>query len=47
MTFVIWRGDDEFEGRASVLFDQTAGAHLPLDALLAAVNVAVNAIIER
>jgi hypothetical protein len=40
------RGDDEFGARASVLFDQTAASHLPLDALLAAGNLAVDAVIE-
>lgn len=43
---VIWRGDDEFSSRASILFDRTAATQLPLDALLAAVNLAVNAVIE-
>jgi hypothetical protein len=46
LTVVIWKGDEEFEPRASVLFDQTAAAHLPLDALLAAVNLAVDALTE-
>ena len=46
LTIVIWHGDEEFEARASILFDQTAASHMPLDALLAAVNLAVNALIE-
>jgi len=46
ITIVIWGGDDEFGARASILFDRTAGAHLLLDALLAAVNLAVKAVIE-
>jgi hypothetical protein len=46
LTVVIWKGDEEFEARASILFDQTAAAHLPLDALLAAVNLAVEALTE-
>jgi len=45
LTIVIWRGDEEFEARASILFDQTAGSHMPLDALLASVNLAVDALI--
>ena len=45
ITLVIWRGDEEFEARASILFDQTASSHLPLDALLASVNLAVDALI--
>ena len=44
--YIIYGGDDEFPARASVLFDRTAGAQLPLDALLAAVNLAVNAVVE-
>jgi hypothetical protein len=46
LTVVIWGGCDEFPARASVLFDQTATAHLPLDALLAAVGLAVDALIK-
>jgi len=46
LTIVVWRGDEEFDARASVLFDQTAAAHLPLDALLAAVNLAVEALVN-
>jgi len=41
VTFILWAGDDEFPARASILFDETASAQLPLDALLAAVNLAV------
>lgn len=44
LTIVIWRSDDEFGARASILFDQTAAEQMPLDALLAAVNLAVDAI---
>jgi len=47
LIFIIWAGDNEFESRASVLFDKTASEHLPLDALLAAVNLAVDALIEN
>ena len=46
LTIVIWRGDEEFEARASILFDQTAGSHLPLDALLASVNLVVDGLIN-
>lgn len=46
VTFVIWRGDEEFGARASILFDRTAGMQLPLDALLTAVNLAVDTLIE-
>ena len=46
LTMIIWGQCDEFPARASILFDQTAAAHLPLDALLAAVNLAVEAVIR-
>jgi len=46
LTIVIWGRCDEFDARASILFDQTAAAHMPLDALLAAVGVAVDALIK-
>ena len=46
LTIVTWRRCDEFGARASILFDRTAAAHLPLDALLAAVNLAVDAVIR-
>lgn len=46
LTIVIWRRDKEFDARASILFDQIAGDHLPLDALLAAVNLAVEALVK-
>ncbi len=46
VTFVIWAGDEEFSARASILFDQTAGEQLPLDALGAAVNLAVNTLVK-
>lgn len=47
VTFVVWVGDDEFPARASILFDETAADHLPLDALLAAVNLAVKSVTQR
>lgn len=46
LTIVIWGRDEEFEARASILFDQTAASHLPLDALLAAVNITVGALLK-
>ena len=46
LTIVVWRGDDEFDARASILFDRTASSHLPLDALLTSVRLAVDAIVE-
>jgi len=44
LTIVIWRGCEEFDARASILFDQTAVSQLPLDALLVAVNLTVGAL---
>jgi hypothetical protein len=46
LTIVIWRGDEEFDARASILFDQTAASQLPLDALWAAANLTAEAIIK-
>jgi hypothetical protein len=46
LTIVVWRGDEEFDARASILFDQTAATQLPLDALWTAVNLAVEALIK-
>lgn len=44
LTIVIWRQCEEFDARASILFDQTAASQLPLDALLAAANLTVEAL---
>ncbi|HUW20100.1 MAG TPA: DUF3786 domain-containing protein [Sedimentisphaerales bacterium] len=44
LTFIIWRSDEEFGPRASILFDQTAAGQLPLDALLALTNIVVDAL---
>ena len=46
LTLVIWRGDKEFAARASILFDQTAATHLPLDALWAMVNLTVRTLVK-
>lgn len=46
LTFVIWAGDGEFSARASILFDRTAAAQLPLDALWATVNLTVNTVLS-
>ncbi len=46
ITIIIWRACEQFGARASILFDQTAAVHMPLDALWAAVNLAVEAVIE-
>jgi len=47
ITIVIWAADDQFQARASILFDRTAASHLLLDALLTAANLAVDALIEE
>ncbi len=44
LTIVIWRRCEEFDARASILFDQTATSQLPLDALLAAANLTIEAL---
>jgi hypothetical protein len=46
LTIIIWRGDEEFDARASILFDQTAGTHLPLDALGTLANLTVKALVN-
>lgn len=46
LTFIIWATDEQFAARASILFDSTAHVHLPLDALLAAVTLAVKVLIR-
>ena len=45
LTFVVWGSDDEFNARASILFDRTASKQLPLDALLAVINLAADIVI--
>jgi hypothetical protein len=47
VTIVIWGRDEEFEARASILFDQTAASQLPLDALLAVANLTVGALLKN
>ena len=46
LTIVIWRRCEEFDARASILFDQTAAAQLPLDALWAAANFAIKTLVK-
>jgi hypothetical protein len=47
ITIVLWKGDDEFPARASILFDKTAGSQMPLDALQAAVKLAADALVKN
>lgn len=46
LTIVIWKGDEEFGARASILFDETAAAQLPLDALWVAGNLTIEALVK-
>jgi hypothetical protein len=46
MTVVLWRADEEFAARASILFDETAAEQLALDALWMAAHLAVKALVE-
>lgn len=46
VTFIVWAQDEEFPARASILFDANIQKHLPLDALGAAVNLAVKALVK-
>ncbi len=46
LVIVIWGADDEFPARASILFDQSATAQLPLDALFAAGTLSINTIVS-
>ncbi len=46
LTIVIWGRCEEFEARASILFDRSAGDQMPLDALWAAVNLTVQSLVE-
>ncbi|MEK7994178.1 MAG: DUF3786 domain-containing protein [Planctomycetota bacterium] len=41
LTIIIWGRCEEFDSRASILFDKNTADQMPLDALLAAVNLAV------
>jgi len=46
ITIIIWRQCEQFSARASILFDRTAVVHMPLDALWAAANLAIKAVIK-
>jgi len=46
LTIVVWQGDDEFEARASILLDETAGDQMPLDGLWMVANTTVKALIQ-
>ena len=46
ITFVLWRGDDEFPARASVLFDSEAHRQLALDALGCLASLAIKRLVK-
>ncbi len=46
ITMIVWRQCEQFSARASILFDRTAAVHMPLDALWAAANLAIKAVIK-
>ena len=46
ITIIIWRQCEQFGARVSILFDRTAAVHMPLDALWAAANLAIKAVIK-
>jgi hypothetical protein len=45
LTLIVWLADEEFSARASILFDQTAALHLPLDVLYAAAVLTINSVV--
>ena len=47
VTFIVWGKDDEFPASGSILFDETVARQLPLDALLAAVNLAMTLVVPK
>lgn len=47
VTFIVWGADDEFPASGSILFDETVAGQLPLDALLAAVNLAMKLMVQN
>lgn len=46
LTLIIWVADEEFPARASILFDQSVSAHLPLDVVYAAALLTIKAILN-
>jgi uncharacterized protein DUF3786 len=47
ITIILWAGDEEFPGRASILFDPTAADHIALDALQAGVQLVVKTLLAH
>ena len=47
VTYILYKGDEEFKGNVVVAFDETVGEHLPLDVIWALVNVTSSALLDR
>jgi len=47
ITFIFWRGDEEFPASTSMLFDRTADRQLPLDVILALGQETMRRLVER
>ena len=47
ISFIFWRGDDEFPADVSMLFDRTADRQLPLDVILALGQETMRRLVER
>ena len=43
--YLLWKGDEEFKPRISILFDRSIGPHLPADAIWGLVNLVSNALL--
>ena len=46
ITFIFWRGDEEFPASISMLFDRTADKQLPLDVILALAQETMRRLLE-
>ncbi len=46
LTIIIWAADEEFPARASVLFDRSASAHLPLDVLFVVATLTIRTVVS-
>lgn len=47
ITFVFWRGDEDFPASTSMLFDRTADRQLPLDVILALSQETLRRLVEQ
>ena len=46
VTLVTWAADEEFPARASIFFDQSAAAQLPLDVLFAVATLTIDGVLS-